>query len=82
MGVGQFCWFIVRQRLPQSCPQAIPDFLPIQVISFHTSPWSMSGRPPAHKQRRAVFRLSVRVGRHLHAHDPRWIIRKWKWSDD
>ena len=32
MGSGRFRWFMLRQCLPQSSPEAIPDFPPARVI--------------------------------------------------
>ena len=32
MGAGRFRWFMLRQRLPQSSPEAIPDLPPARVI--------------------------------------------------
>jgi hypothetical protein len=32
MSAGRFRWFMLRQRLPQSSPEAIPDFPSARVI--------------------------------------------------
>ena len=32
MGAGRLLWFMLRQRLPQSSPKAIPDLPPTRVI--------------------------------------------------